>query len=381
MTVARVYLDHNASAPLRPEAKAAMLEALAVTGNASSVHREGRAARERVEAAREQVAALVGAKAAEVVFTSGATEANCAVIAGGGWSHIAVGATEHDSVLAPAYGQPATVRAIPVDHAGCCDLDAITAWARDTEGTDRPRLLAAQWANNETGVIQPVARLAALAAEAGVRFHCDGVQAAGREAVHFAALEGLTSLSLSAHKLGGPQGVGALVLRDGAKLQPLIVGGGQERRRRAGTENVAAIAGFGAAAEAARAGLAQMDAITELRDTALAAMARLTPDLVVFGAAAPRLGNTACVAVPGHSAETLLIKLDLAGVAVSSGAACSSGKVGPSHVLASMAVDDSVAKCAIRVSFGWNSSKADLEAFLSAWAIVAGSDAARSRAG
>jgi cysteine desulfurase len=247
MTQTRTYLDHNASSPLRPEARAAMLAALDVTGNPSSVHTEGRRARAVIETAREAVAALVGAKPGEVVFTSGASEANNCVIAAG-WKTICVSAIEHDSVLAPARACGAKVIALPARSDGMVDLDAVAGQLAHAAGAGERLLLSVMLANNETGVVQPVAAAAEFARAHGISLHVDAVQGPGRLSVNFATL-GADTLTISGHKLGGPRGVGALIIRDGVNLPALIKGGGQERRRRGGTENVAGIAGFGAAAE------------------------------------------------------------------------------------------------------------------------------------
>ena len=355
----RLYLDHNASSPLRPEAHDAMLTALQLPGNASSVHGEGRAARRLIEDAREQVAALVGCTGAEVVFTSGATEANCAAL-GNGWATIHRAGIEHESVLAPARQSGATLIDLPVNGDGLVD------WSR--LGTAEPpagkALLSLQMANNETGVCQDVAGAAAAARAQGMAVHTDAVQACGRFAVDFAALD-VDLMSVSSHKLGGPMGIGALIVRDGFQQAALIAGGGQERRRRAGTENVAAIAGFGAAATAAAACLdAEAQRLGRMRDHLQAALAALVPDAVIVGADAPRLANTLCLALPCERAETTVIKLDLAGVAVSAGSACSSGKVGESHVLAAMGLPADIARSAVRISLGWNTTETSLEQFL-----------------
>ena len=370
----RIYLDHNATSPLRPEARAAMIDALDFAGNASSVHAEGRMVRKVVEDAREAVAALVGAAPSEVVFTSGATEANNWVL-GAGWSTIVLSDIEHDSVLAPAHRSGADLVKLRVGQDGVVDLSGIADYAlrdRASGGT----LVSLQLANNETGVLQDVAAAAAFCRAHGITMHTDAVQAPGRMELDFAAL-GVDALSLSAHKFGGPKGIGALIVRDGLNLPAAVVGGGQERRRRAGTENVAAIAGFGAAARALLRELAQIEKIRALRDAFEAGLRDVTPGVAVIGATAPRLANTLAVGVPGLRAESLVIKLDLAGVAVSAGSACSSGKVGTSHVLAAMGLEKSVADSAIRITLGWTSSEDDLEPFLTAWrrATVIGASA------
>ncbi len=254
MTLRRTYLDHNATSPLRPEARAAMLSAMELCGNPSSVHAEGRRARAIIETAREQVAALVNAKPLEVVFTSGATEANAWVIGAGSWDTILSSGIEHDSVRGPIAASAAVNLPLGVSMSGVIAVADIARFALSDARSSRRTLVALQMANNETGVLQPVAEVAAFAREHGLVLHTDAVQAAGKIAVDFKALD-VDTLSLSAHKLGGPAGVGALIIRDGMKLGNLITGGGQERRRRAGTENFVGIAGFGAAAEAARAGI------------------------------------------------------------------------------------------------------------------------------
>lgn len=355
----RLYLDHNASSPLRPEAHDAMLSALQWPGNASSVHGEGRAARRLIEDAREQVAALVGCTSAEVVFTSGATEANCAAL-GNGWATIYSAGIEHESVLAPARQSGAALIDLPVNGDGLVDWSRLDA----AEPPAGKALLSLQMANNETGVCQDVAGAAAAARALGMAIHTDAVQACGRLAVDFAALD-VDLMSVSSHKLGGPMGIGALIVRDGFQQAALIAGGGQERRRRAGTENVAAIAGFGAAATAAAASLdAETYRLGRMRDHLQAALAALVPDAVIVGAAAPRLANTLCLALPGELAETTVIKLDLAGVAISAGSACSSGKVGASHVLAAMGLPADIARSAVRIGLGWNTTETSLEQFL-----------------
>lgn len=370
MTPSRLYFDHNATSPLRPEARAAMLAALDLVGNPSSVHSEGRAARATIEDAREKVAALAGAKPAEVIFTSGATEANNWVLRAG-WQRIIRAQIEHDSVLEPVSKSGAERETVAILPNGELDVGQI---ADDVLLGSRPignALLTVQYANNETGVVQDIPAIAAFCAAHAVPFHCDAVQAAGRIPLNFDEL-GLTFMSLSAHKIGGPKGIGALIVRDGADIDAAIAGGGQERRRRAGTENVAAIAGFGAAAEAATRDLARIEEVRALRDELEAAMLAARPQARIIGADAPRLANTICVGVPGLRSETMVIKFDLAGVAVSAGAACSSGKVGASHVLHAMGLDENYAQGALRISLGWTTSKEDLEPFLTAWGRVVG---------
>jgi len=374
MNSPRTYLDHNATEPLRPEARAAMLAAMDVFGNPSSVHQEGRAARAIVERAREQVAALVNARPGEVVFTSGATEANAFAIAGRRWSALLYGNCEHAAVLTPARRLDAPRQELPCRADGVQDISGAADWASALPKSVIPAFASLGFANGETGVVQPLAELVAELSPFGVVVHSDAAQAAGRVPVDFAAL-GLSLLSLSAHKMGGPKGAGALVVRDGTPLDPLIAGGGQERRRRAGTENVIAIRGFGAAAEAARRDLDQAQKITALRDSLEAHITRNTPGAVVIAKESPRLPNTALISMPGKLAETLVIKFDLAGFAVSAGAACSSGKVGASHVLEAMGLPVDVARGAVRVTLGRGTSAEDVERFVAAWSAVMGTAA------
>ena len=368
----RTYLDYNATAPLNPEARDAMIDALEVVGNPSSVHAEGRRARSLIESARESVARLVGAKPSEVVFTNGATEANAWVLMQG-WKTVLLSGIEHDSVLAPAQASSAAIIRLATGSDGVVRSEQIAEHILSGR-LGLPALVAIQMANNETGVIQPVSEVAAFARAHGVAVHSDAVQAAGRVPVDFAALE-LDTMAISAHKLGGPKGVGALVIRDHVDLVPLLRGGGQERRRRAGTENVAAIAGFGAAAEKALENLNDMARIAALRETLEAGVRHLTPAATVIGEHVPRLSNTTALALKGKLAETLVIRLDLAGISVSAGSACSSGKVGASHVLEAMGLGRDVASGTIRISLGPETTRDDIERFLAAWKTIAGEPA------
>jgi cysteine desulfurase len=374
----RSYLDHNATSPIRPEVAEAVVRALALPGNPSSVHAEGRAARAGVEHARDAVAALVDAKAPEVVFTSGGTEAASTVLSRSlrrsgeeGASLLLVGATEHACVLDGHRFPRDAAERIPAGPDGLLDLGWLEGRLARHEGR---ALVSVQAANNETGVLQPISDVAALVHAAGGLVHCDAVQAAGRIPLDIGRL-GVDVLTLSAHKLGGPKGVGAIVLgSDRIELgDARMRGGGQERGRRAGTENVAGIVGFGvAAALAARDLAAEPARLSGLRDALERDVRRIAPEAVVFGEAAPRLPNTSAFAVPAVSAETALIALDLEGVAVSSGSACSSGKVRRSHVLEAMGVAPALASGAIRASFGWSSTDADLESFVSAFEKLLG---------
>ncbi len=364
MASERTYFDWNATAPLRPEARAAMLAALDASGNASSVHGEGRTARQRVEAARRRVAALVGgAKVNQVTFVSGATEANALALQPGIADRLFVSAVEHPSVLAGGRFAQEQVEILPVDGNGIVDLDAL---AGALVMAERP-LVSVMLANNETGVIQPIAEIAAIVHAANGLLHVDAVQAAGRIPVDMRAL-GADLMSLSSHKIGGPQGAGALIVDSDQNLKPLIRGGGQERGLRAGTENVAAIAGFGAAAEAALAGLdAEAGRMAALRERLEGGLRAATPDAIIFAHGVGRLPNTTLVAVPGVKAETALIAFDLNGFALSSGAACSSGKVAASHVLAAMGVEPALARGAIRISLGPTTTETEVESLLIAW--------------
>ena len=359
------YFDWNATAPLRPAAKAAVAAALDVTGNPSSVHAAGRAARRLVEEARERVAALAGVMSREVVFTSGGTEANALALSPQLGDTLLVSTIEHPSVR--SLGRFADAGDVPVTGAGVVDLAALERLLNDS---DRP-LVSLMLANNETGVIQPVGEAAVLVHAAHGLLHVDAVQGPGRIACDFKAL-GADLMTLSGHKIGGPQGTGALIVRDGLTLDALIKGGGQERGIRAGTENVAGIAGFGAAAEAVRLhGMAEATRLEALRTELEAGIKAIAPKAIIFGAEAPRLPNTTLFSVPGMKAETAVIAFDLEGIAVSSGAACSSGKVTPSHVLAAMGVDSELARGAIRVSLGYATSSEDVGIVLKAWEKLA----------
>jgi cysteine desulfurase len=368
----RSYLDYNATAPLRPEVRDAMLGAFAIHGNPSSVHAEGRQARAAIEAARAKVAALLGARPDDVIFTSCGTEANALALApvAGAW-RCYMSAIEHPSVLAGGRFSASDVTRIPVTEDGVIDLDFLASELARHHfvGQGARPFVSLMAANNETGALQPVTAAAESVHAVGGVLHTDAVQAAGKVPLDMGAL-GADLVSLSAHKLGGPKGVGALVLRERVQVEPLIRGGGQERRRRAGTEHVSGIVGFGVAAEIAAAELGKARDIAKLRDELETRALAIAPEAIVFSGRVPRLPNTICMAVPGTKAETLVIGLDLAGVAVSSGSACSSGKVEASHVLRAMGVAPEVAQGAIRVSLGIGSTPADIERFLDAWGTL-----------
>jgi cysteine desulfurase len=351
----RVYLDHNATSPLKESARLAMLTAFELTGNASSIHAEGRRAHALLDEARDSVARAVGVIAPMVVFTSGGSEANNLALKGAPVERLIVSAIEHPSVLEAARSSGKQVDILPVDGEGLVDLEALERVLI----SGSKALISVMLANNETGVIEPIAEIAGLAHAQGALVHTDAVQALGKIPVNFALL-GADLVSLSAHKLGGPPGAGALIIRDGLALDPLIHGGGQELRRRAGTENLAAIAGFAAAIDEKRL------EIKALRDH----LESRLEGAVVFGGKAERLPNTSCFAMRGTSAESALMALDLAGFAVSSGSACSSGKVAKSHVLAAMGVAPDLANAAIRVSLGWTTTAQDIDQFISAWSRI-----------
>ncbi len=371
----RVYLDWNATTPLRPEARAAMAAALDLVGNPSSVHAEGRAARRLVEHARAAVASAVGADTRNVIFTSGGTEANSLSLTPGlrrnsglPINRLVVSAVEHASVLAGGRFPRDAIEVLEVNGAGVVDLDRL----QKLLAGGPPALVSIMSANNETGALQPVAEIADIVHGAGGLLHVDAVQSIGK--ISFDINELRTDLvSISAHKIGGPKGVGALVVRKGLELpEGLIRGGGQEQGRRAGTENVAGIAGFGAAIKAAMASMADdMNRVETLRNH-LEISLRQTRSVIVFSAEAPRLPNTTLFTVPGLNAETAVIGFDLEGISVSSGSACSSGKVQPSHVLKAMGVGPELAKGVVRLSLGWSTTEADIDRCLEAWRKLAG---------
>jgi len=373
----RIYLDWNATAPLCGPARAAMLAALDMIGNASSVHSEGRATRRLIETAREQVAALVGAEARNVVFTSGGTEANALALtpaieqagAKAPFDRLLVSAMEHASVRSGGRFPHGSVEEIPATRDGIVDLSRLRSRLAELKAANQRALVSIMHANNETGVVQPVAAAAEMVHAAGFLLHVDAVQTAGRIPCDIRALSA-DLLTVSGHKLGGPQGSGALIkAAESLHLaDPLIKGGGQERGSRAGTENVAAIAGFGAAALARSAQMtAHGPAIAALRERLESGLKAIAADTVIFGAGAERLPNTTLFAVAGCKAETALIALDLDGIAVSSGSACSSGKVAASHVLAAMGVTADLAGGAIRVSLGPDTAEREIQGFLEAW--------------
>ncbi len=371
----RVYLDWNATTPLRPEAREAMAAAWDLSGNPSSVHAEGRTARRLVEDARAAVAGALGMIPRNVVFTSGGTEANAMALTPGlrcgsapSIQRLVVSAIEHASVLAGGRFPRGAISMVGVTRSGLLDLDRLRTALADGS----PALVSIMLANNETGAIQPIREAAEIIHAAGGLLHVDAIQAFGKIPFDISAM-GADLITLSAHKIGGPKGVGALAVAEGLSgLDPLLRGGGQERGHRAGTENVAGIAGFGAALRAAMTGL-ERDAIHlgRLRDR-LESGLRQTPGVIVFSDDAPRLPNTTLFTAPGLKAETAVIGFDLAGIAVSSGSACSSGKVQPSRVLEAMGTGPELANGAVRLSLGWSTSAADIDRCLEAWRKLAG---------
>ncbi|SHM33566.1 cysteine desulfurase family protein [Bradyrhizobium lablabi] len=370
----RVYLDWNATTPLRPEAKQAMTAAWEFSGNPSSVHTEGRQARRLVEDARTAVAAAVGARPQDVVFSSGGTEANALALTPGlrrgtgqPVQRLLVSAIEHASVLTGGRFVTGAIGTIKVTGAGLVDLDHLRALLAGEPAT----LVSVMLANNETGAVQPVSDIADVVHEAGGLLHVDAIQALGKISIDIKRLKA-DLITLSAHKIGGPKGVGAVVLAEDVQgLEPLLRGGGQELGRRAGTENVAGIAAFGAATRAAMAALGADAARLEGLRNQLEQGLKQTPGMIVFSEAVPRLPNTTLFTVPGLKAETAVIGFDLAGIAVSSGSACSSGKVQPSHVLAAMGFGKELAQGAVRLSLGWSTSEADIDLTLEAWRKLA----------
>ena len=366
----RTYLDHNATAPLRPEAREAMLDALQAGGNPSSVHASGRAARDRLETARNAVTALVGGSSERLVFTSGGTEANAlafgSAASSGIHGRLLIGATEHEAVVNSARATGLAIETWPVDVNGVADLSWLAERLAGWSPQDGRPFVALMLANNETGVIQPVAEAAALIGAAGGWLHVDAVQATGKIAVDLDAL-GAHSLAMSAHKLGGPQGIGALAYAAGVAVRPSLHGGGQERGLRAGTENVAGAAAFGAAARGALRDLPRAHGQAVWRDAACARVR--AAGARIAGDAAPRLPGTLCLAAPGFPSALQVMALDLDGVEVSAGSACSSGKVKPSSVLAAMGYGD-LAAGALRASGGWNTTEQDWDRFAEVWLAV-----------
>ncbi len=373
------YLDHNASAPLLAESRLALVDALALTGNPSSVHQHGRALRALIDRARSDVAKLAGAERDQVVFTGSATEAITQAIVGGARAFnvdaIAVSEGEHGAVLKAAEATGLPVQLIGLDADGLIKVDDIARMLEQADMVGMRMLVAVHQVNNETGVVQPMGRIEALVGASPHYLFVDAAQAIGKTTLDFAS-RAPDLMAVGSHKIGGPTGIGALLMKGHADQVRLIPGGGQESGRRGGTEAAALVAGFGAAAKAFPEHYRAAD-VGELVRFIEAGMREIAPDLVVFGAAAERVGNVSNFAVPGLKASVAMMGLDLAGISVSSGSACSSGKVGPSHVLKAMGVAPALTECALRVSFGWSSTKQDAEAYLNGFGDVVGRHRAR----
>ena len=353
-----VYADYNATAPLRPEAKNAIAEWLERVGNPSSVHQFGRQARAAVERARESLAQLIGVKPSMITFTSGGTEANALALGTFPKTHRFCSAVEHEAVLSH----------VPLEHHLAVTPDGRVNIDAFEKRLPSNAFVSVMLANNETGVLQPVEETADVVHAQGGLVHTDAVQALGKMPVNFDAL-GVDMMSVSAHKLGGPAGVGALVVREGLEISPMLSGGGQERRKRPGTENLLGIIGFGAAVEASDpSGFEEQ--LVRFRDHFEEAVYRHA-GAVVYSANAPRLPNTTCLGLNDVKSETQVMAMDLAGVALSAGSACSSGKVTPSHVLTAMGLPETAARSAIRVSLGWNTTSDDVERLTTAWTDMA----------
>ena len=355
-----MFLDHNATSPPGAAVKAEIAAVLQDMGNPSSVHASGRRARNVVEKARAALAAHIGCKSQETVFTSGGTEANVWAIQNAPADRLIIGTVEHDSVRAPATASGKPVIWVPVDAQGRVDMAAVEKALCQSDGS---ALVSVQSANNETGTVQPVRDIAALCRKYGALYHMDATQSLGKRPLAFDS----DLMTLSAHKIGGLPGTGALVIREGLALKPLIAGGGQELRRRGGTENLTGIAAFGAAVQALPQRLGAMAALEPVRDAFEERLLSHCPDAIVFSKEEERLPNTSAFAVPGLAAETQIMQLDLAGVEVGSGSACSSGKVTPSHVLKAMGVAEALSRCALRVSFGPGQGEDAIERFFAAW--------------
>lgn len=358
----RIYLDYNATAKIRPEVIDALASAMATVGNASSVHGAGRDARQTVEKARRQVAMLVGAAPNQVVFTSGGTEADNQVMRPCDPTRTFVSAIEHPAVLDSCPG----ANLVFVDEQGVIDLAALDA---ALAAADNPQMVALMLANNETGVLQPVVEAAEIAHRYGASLHCDAVQAVGKVPVDFDAL-GVDTLALTGHKFGGPQGIGALVVRTPDSANCFMRGGGQERGLRGGTESVAHIVALGRAAEVAVERMDGYAALADLRDRMEARLIQATPGMRVFGGDAQRLPNTSKLMMPGVSSETQVMSFDLAGIEVSAGSACSAGRIEPPYVLTAMGVSDADALCALRVSLGWDTTDDDIDRFVAEWGRI-----------
>lgn len=356
-----VYLDYNATAPIRAEVIELVTDVMREGGNPSSVHASGRRARGRVETARKQIADLVSCKPQEIIFTSGGTESNNLALKAFADHALIVGGAEHDSVLAASAGRDAIL--LQCDETGMIDRTDLEVKLSDAPS---PSLVSVMLANNETGVIQSISEIAELVHQYNGILHTDAIQACGKIPVDFREL-GVDMMSLSAHKIGGPQGEGALVVREGIAIQSIQKGGGQELGRRGGTENVAGIAGFGLAAQLAVNAMPIFDEIEQLRDQMEATVLKISPSSVIYGKETTRLPNTSCLSMPGVGSELQVMNFDLAGIAISAGSACSSGKVKASHVLLAMGAGIEDAAQAIRISLGWQTTQSDMDKFIEVW--------------
>jgi cysteine desulfurase len=366
------YLDHNASAPLLPRAREAIMAALAMTGNPSSVHGPGRALRAVIDDARDKVARAAGADAKQVVFTGSATEALTQAIVGGvkafGIDRVLVCATDHAAALKAAEASGVAVNLIGVDENGIIDLDALRRHIDTADNAGEKVLVSFAWVNNETGVVQPRGRIEAMVGPTPHILVIDAVQAFGKRDLDFAA-SATDMMAVSAHKIGGPAGIGALLVKGHADTVRLVPGGGQEQGRRGGTESAALIAGFGAACETFGE-VFEADRAAGLTSRFEERLLAVAPDAVIFSRGADRIGTVVNFAVPGIKNTVAMMSLDLAGIAVSSGSACSSGKVGRSHVLSAMGVAPQLSECGLRVSLGWSSTAEEIDAFFAAFETV-----------
>ncbi|HEY1097182.1 MAG TPA: cysteine desulfurase family protein [Alphaproteobacteria bacterium] len=364
-----IYLDYNATAPLKPVVQQTLQDVMALPGNPSSIHSFGRAARKVIEDARNKIASLIGCDPTFITFTSGATEANNTVLHQAPVERILISSIEHPSVtdVADILKSKRGINFIPVTSDGIVDLHVLEKLLMSDT---RPTLISVMLANNETGVLQPIKEIAALAKDHNALLHVDAVQAVGKVPLQWAEL-GIDYLSLSAHKMGGPAGIGALVYDHDKPILKHVHGGGQERRRRAGTENMIGIAGFGTAAAEAEKSMTLYAQLRTWHEEMEDEILSVVPGAIIFGRNVERLGNTTQIALPGVTSEKQLIALDLAGFAVSSGSACSSGSIKPSHVLLAMGVDENLAKCAIRISSGWATTQDDIKKFTTAYIAMA----------
>ncbi len=357
-----IYLDYNATSPIRAEVIAAMREAMEDFGNPSSIHAAGRKARKTIEVAREKIATIIHASPQQLIFTSGGTEANNMALRCSGRSRVLISAIEHDSIRFARKD----AEIIPVDAQGVLDLGALE---KMLAASDTPALVSVMLANNETGAIQPIEKIAALTKKSGALLHCDAAQGFGKVPINYAAL-GADMMTLSAHKAGGPQGIGVLVFNDAVPLAALMTGGGQERSRRAGTENVAAIAGFGVLADLLRDMPHETAHMERLRNKLESGLRQLGCE--IFAQNANRLPNTTAFSKAGLPSELQVMKLDMMGFAVSSGSACSSGKVRASHVLQAMQAAPDLVNAALRVSLGWKTTPQEIDLFLDAYDAMRG---------